>query len=536
MDPYIQRRYVGASTLRTNCAIIPPMSPVASSRRESFLQSYSRRGFYDELLSDHAARWAAAPLVARLAAMTPRARGEAQAETDAAVRAMDITFALYDEAKGAGVDRAWPLDAIPRVIDAPAWREVERGLAQRLRALNQFIHDIHHDAKILKDKIVPAALVLKSPHYRPQCRGANPRHAAWANICGSDLVRDRDGTMMVLEDNLRVPSGVSYMLENRRAAQRVWPSLFQRMDIQPVENYPRELRRALAALSPRPGDEPQMALLTPGRFNSAYFEHALLAQQAGLILAEPSDMRVVDNVVYLRTVRGLSRVDVIYRRVDDWFLDPAEMNPESQLGVRGLLAAWRKGNVGIANAPGCGVADDKAVYAYVPKMIRYYLDEDAILPNVPTLLMEDEKEREHVLANMKKFVVKPANEAGGYGVVIGPRSTAKELEKAARAIRADPRGFVAQPLVALSTTPTICGGRICPRHVDLRPFTLQAAKTYCTPGGLTRVALRSGSFIVNSSQGGGSKDTWIVERSGAVKPGAKKSPRARRPRAIGGRQ
>ena len=491
---------------------MPSSSP---SKRESFLRSYPRERFYDEILGPQAARWASAPLVARLAAMTPRARSEAQAETDSAVRAMDITFALYDEAKGAGVDRAWPLDAVPRVIDAPAWRAVERGLAQRLRALNEFIHDIHRDGKILRDKIIPAELVLKSPHYRPQCRGASPRHNAWANICGSDLVRDRDGTMMALEDNLRVPSGVSYMLENRRAAQRVWPSLFQRMHILPVENYPRELRRTLAALSPRPADEPQMALLTPGRFNSAYFEHALLAQQAGLLLAEPSDMRVVDNVVYLRTVRGLSRVDVIYRRVDDWFLDPAEMNPASLLGVRGLMAAWRKGNVGIANAPGCGVADDKAVYAYVPKMIRYYLDEDPVLPNVPTLLMEDDKTRAHVLANMKKFVVKPANEAGGYGVVIGPRSSTKDLEKAARAIRADPRGFVAQPLVALSTCPTICGGNIRPRHVDLRPFTLQAAKTYCTPGGLTRVALRGGSFIVNSSQGGGSKDTWIVERSGA---------------------
>ena len=500
---------------------MPSPSP---SKRESFLRSYPRERFYDEILGPQAARWASAPLVARLAAMTPRARSEAQAETDSAVRAMDITFALYDEAKGAGVDRAWPLDAVPRVIDAPAWRAVERGLAQRLRALNEFIHDIHRDGKILRDKIIPAELVLKSPHYRPQCRGASPRHNAWANICGSDLVRDRDGTMMALEDNLRVPSGVSYMLENRRAAQRVWPSLFQRMHILPVENYPRELRRTLAALSPRPADEPQMALLTPGRFNSAYFEHALLAQQAGLLLAEPSDMRVVDNVVYLRTVRGLSRVDVIYRRVDDWFLDPAEMNPASLLGVRGLMAAWRKGNVGIANAPGCGVADDKAVYAYVPKMIRYYLDEDPVLPNVPTLLMEDDKTRAHVLANMKKFVVKPANEAGGYGVVIGPRSSTKDLEKAARAIRADPRGFVAQPLVALSTCPTICGGNIRPRHVDLRPFTLQAAKTYCTPGGLTRVALRGGSFIVNSSQGGGSKDTWIVERSGArrAKGGRKK--------------
>ena len=511
------------------------MASTLLSRRDSFPRDYPRGRFYDELLSAEDVRWASAPLTARLAAMTPRARDEAQAETDSAVRAMDITFALYDEAKGAGVDRAWPLDAVPRVIDAPSWREVERGLSQRLRALNCFIHDIYHERKILRDKIVPAELALKSPHYRPQCRGGKPRHNAWANICGSDLVRDRDGTMMALEDNLRVPSGVSYMLENRRAAQRVWPALFQRMNILPVENYPRELRRALAALSPRPGDEPQMALLTPGRFNSAYFEHALLAQQAGLVLAEPGDMRVVDDMVYLRTVRGLSRVDVIYRRVDDWFLDPAEMNPDSLLGVRGLMSAWRKGNVGIANAPGCGVADDKAVYAYAPKMIRYYLDEDAILPNVPTLLMEEDKTRAHVLPHMKKFVVKPANEAGGYGVVIGPRSTTKELEKAARAIRANPRGFVAQPLVALSTCPTMAGGgRLRPRHVDLRPFTLQAAKSYCTPGGLTRVAMRSGSFIVNSSQGGGSKDTWIVERVG-VKRARTKAGRVPNPPA-GGRE
>ena len=500
-------------------APLAPAAPAAPARRESFLRGYPRGRFYDELLGAKTARWGSAPLAARLAAMDNRARADAQADIDSAVRAMDITFALYDEAKGAGVDRAWPLDAVPRVIDAPSWRQTERGLAQRLRALNLFLDDIYHRAKILKNKVIPPELVLHSPHYRPQCRGARPRHAAWANICGSDLVRDRDGTLMALEDNLRVPSGVSYMLENRRAAQRVWPSLFQRMSILPVENYPRELRRVLAALSPRPGDEPQIALLTPGHYNSAYFEHALLAQQAGLVLAEPADMRVVDDAVYLQTVRGLSRVDVIYRRIDDWFLDPAEMSPDSLLGVRGLMSAWRKGNVGIANAPGSGAADDKAVYAYVPKMIRYYLDEDAILPNVPTLLMEEQKNREHVLANMKKFVVKPANEAGGSGVVIGPKSSAKDLEKAARAIRADPRGFVAQPLVALSTCPTICaGGSLRPRHVDLRPFTLQAAQTYCTPGGLTRVALRSGSFIVNSSQGGGSKDTWIVERPGPARP------------------
>ena len=490
------------------------MAEEKTSRRKAFPRNYPRGKFYDELVNARgAARWGAGPLVERLAAMRPRATAEAQAETDSAVRAMDITFALYDEAKGAGVDRAWPLDAVPRIIDAPAWKRVQTGLAQRLRALNLFLDDIHRDGKILRDKVVPAELAVKSPHFRPQCRGARPRHRAWANICGTDIVRDRDGEMMALEDNLRVPSGVSYMLENRRAAQRVWPHLFYRMNILPVENYPRELRRTLSALSPRPGDEPQMALLTPGHFNSAYFEHALLAQQAGLVLAEPADMRVVDDAVYLQTVRGLSRVDVIYRRIDDWFLDPAEMNPESLLGVRGLMSAWRKGNVGIANAPGCGVADDKAVYAYVPKMIRYYLDEDAILPNVPTLLMADDKERAHVLANMKKFVIKPANEAGGYGVVIGPKASAAELEKTARAVRADPRGFVAQPLVALSTCPTVCrGGELQPRHVDLRPFTLQAEKVYSTPGGLTRVARKRGSFIVNSSQGGGSKDTWIVER------------------------
>jgi uncharacterized circularly permuted ATP-grasp superfamily protein len=342
--------------------------------------------------------------------------------------------------------------------------------------------------------------------------GVRPAYGVWAHICGSDLVRDADGAVYVLEDNLRVPSGVSYMLENRVVMKRVFPELFETQAILPVDAYPTQLFDTLAAISPRPLDYPQVAVLTPGIYNSAYFEHAFLAQRMGAELVEGNDLVVGDDdCVYMHTIRGLQRVDVIYRRVDDLFLDPEVFNPDSQLGVPGLMRAWQAGTVALANAPGAGVADDKVVYAYVPDMIRYYLGEEPIIPNVPTYLCHDPKSLDHVLAHLDELVVKPANESGGYGLLIGPQASRKERAEFAARLKADPRNYIAQPTLDLSTVPTLCDGRLEPRHVDLRPFILQADKTHVTAGGLTRVALRKGSLVVNSSQGGGSKDTWIVD-------------------------
>ncbi len=431
---------------------------------------------------------------------------------DAAIMAAGITFTVYSEA--GNIDRAWPFDVVPRIIEKREWERIEAGLKQRLQALNLCIQDLYHEQRIVKDKVLPAEVLVDSRNFRSACVGATPRYGVWAHICGTDLVRDGDGTVYVLEDNLRVPSGVSYMLENRQLMKRLFPELFARYDILPIDDYTAQLYDMLASLSPRPGDRPEIAVLTPGVYNSAYFEHSYLAQQMGAHLVEGSDLVVLDDdCVYMRTIEGLTRLDVIYRRIDDDFLDPEVFRPDSTLGVPGLMRAWRKGNIGIANAPGAGVADDKVVYAFVPQMIRYYLDEDPILPNVPSYLCMYEKDREYVLANLEKLVVKPANESGGYGMLVGPKSTAKECAKFADLIRANPRNYMAQPTLSLSTVPTLCEGNLEPRHVDLRPFILQAKDLYVTSGGLTRVALRRGSLVVNSSQGGGSKDTWIVQDS-----------------------
>jgi uncharacterized circularly permuted ATP-grasp superfamily protein len=375
-----------------------------------------------------------------------------------------------------------------------------------------FIDDLYNKQQILKDGIVPRELITSSPDFLEQCIGAQPKHRVWAHICGSDLVRDGDGTMYVLEDNLRVPSGVSYMLENRAVSKRVLPQLFEKYSIQPVDDYPSELFEMLASLSPRRSDKPEIAVLTPGVFNSAYFEHAYLAQRMGAELVQGSDLVVgSDHKVYMRTIRGLERVDVIYRRVNDGFMDPEVFEPSSMLGTPGLFRAWRKGNVGIANAPGSGVADDKIIYTYVPAIIKYYLDQDPLIPNVPSFLCVNDQHRKHVLANLDKMVVKPANESGGYGMLIGPAATKKELKEFAALIKDNPRNYMAQPTLALSTAATLCGNTIEPRHLDLRPFILQGKSSYVTAGGLTRVALRKGSLVVNSSQGGGSKDTWVVD-------------------------
>jgi uncharacterized circularly permuted ATP-grasp superfamily protein len=473
---------------------------------------YSTDGLWDEMIGPSGRpRQAAGRLARYLAALGEDELRVRQDAIDLAIKAMGITFTVYHEQEGS-IDRTWPLDIIPRIIAAREWRRIEEGLAQRVRALNAFIDDVYHEQRIVADGIFPAGYLADSVNYRPQCRDIDPPLGIWAHVCGSDLVRDRDGTVYVLEDNLRVPSGVSYMLENRHVAKRVFPELFERSVILPVDDYPSQLFDTLAALSPRPGDYPEVVVLTPGIYNSAYFEHAYLAQQMGCELVEGSDLVVdADDCVYMRTVEGLARVDVIYRRIDDLFMDPEAFNAGSMLGVPGLMRAWKAGNVALANAPGAGVADDKLVYTYVPDFIRYYLDEKPILPNVPTYRCADREGREHVLAHLDELVVKPANESGGYGMLIGPRATRAEREAFAKLIRKDPRNYIAQPTLTLSTVPTLIGDGVEPRHVDLRPFILSSDRVSVTTGGLTRVALRKGSLVVNSSQGGGSKDTWIVD-------------------------
>lgn len=431
-----------------------------------------------------------------------------QTQLDQTISSMGVCFTLYNE--GQNIDRAWPLDVMPRTILASEWRKTSAGLTQRLTALNLFINDLYHEQRILKAGVVPADLVLGSKNFLAPCQGVTPRFGVWANICGTDLVRDEQGRFLVLEDNLRVPSGVSYMLENRTVMKRVFPELFADSLIVPVDDYPFQLWKMLASLSPRPGDVPVIVVLTPGIFNSAYFEHSYLAQQMGVELVENSDLFVTEQGVFMKTLHGPKRVDVIYRRVDDVFLDPLVFRKDSVLGVPGLFQAWAKGQVSIANAPGSGVADDKVIYAYVPQIIQYYLGEQPLIDNVETYLCSDPASCQYVLANLDQLVVKPANESGGYGILIGPRSTEQERADMAQAIVANPRNFIAQPTLKLSTAPTLCAGQLEPRHLDLRPFILQGQDLYCSTGGLSRVALRKGSLVVNSSQGGGSKDTWII--------------------------
>ena len=421
---------------------------------------------------------------------------------------MGITFTVYSDA--GNIDRDWPFDIVPRIIAGKEWAQTQKGLVQRLAALNHFIDDVYNERRIFKDRVIPEELLADSRNFRPQCMGMKPAFGVWAHVCGTDLIRDRDGKFYVLEDNLRVPSGVSYMLENRQVTKRVFAEVFENYNILPVTEYPNQLFDTLAAISPRPQDYPEVVVLTPGIYNSAYFEHSYLAQQMGAELVEGGDLVVEDDCVYMRTIEGLARVDVIYRRIDDLFLDPEVFNPDSALGVPGLMRAWLKGNVGLANAPGAGVADDKVVYTFVPQMIKYYLGEDPILPNVPSYLCYDPVQLQHVLANLDKLVVKPANESGGYGMLMGPQASKRERAEFAERIKADPRNYMAQPLISLSTAPVITNGSVEPRHIDLRPFILQAKNSYVTAGGLTRVAMVKGSYVVNSSQGGGSKDTWIV--------------------------
>lgn len=477
-------------------------------------KDYATNGFYDELMKAPGIPHSAADALCRyLAELSPTELNELKRAADVAIQVMGITFTVYSE--HSTIERTWPFDIVPRIIEKQEWQRTEKGLKQRVQALNLFIDDIYHDQRIVKDGVFPAEVLAQSVNFRPQCVGVSPPHRTWAHICGSDLVRDDKGTLYVLEDNLRVPSGVSYMLENRNVTKRILPELFATGRIEPVDDYCAHLYDMLVSMSPRPGDDPEIVVLTPGVFNSAYFEHSYLAQQMGVALVEGSDLVVQDDdCVYMRTVDGLKRVDVIYRRVDDLFLDPEAFHPDSMLGAAGLMRAWRNGKVALVNAPGAGVADDKVVYAFVPEIIKYYLDEEALLPNVPSYLCMRDNERQYVLDNLDKLVVKPANESGGYGMLIGPYSTPKERAEFAERIKKDPRNYMAQPTLSLSTAPTLFNGVMEPRHVDLRPFILSGPQTYVTTGGLTRVALTKGSLVVNSSQGGGSKDTWIVDGKG----------------------
>lgn len=480
------------------------------------LRNYGDNPAYDELLDAWGEpRPAAQVLFRHLNSLEDGELDARRKAVEAAIMTMGITFTVYSDA--GNIDRAWPFDIIPRTIARSEWTRVEAGLKQRLTALNLFINDLYNEQRVIKDGVFPGEVLAGSRNFRPQCRGFTPRFGVWAHVCGTDLVRDRDGALYVLEDNLRVPSGVSYMLENRQLMKRLFPEIFRANTILPVDDYPTHLYDTLAALSPRqasyPDGRPVVVVLTPGIYNSAYFEHSYLAQKMGAFLVEGSDLVVKDDQVFMMTISGLRRVDVIYRRIDDDFLDPECFRPDSALGVPGLMRAWHAGNVGIANAPGSGVADDKVVYAFVPRIIRYYLDEEPILPNVPSYLCMLDDQREYVLTHLDELVVKPANESGGYGMLIGPRATAAERERFAELIRANPRNYMAQPTLSISTAPTLVDHHLEPRHLDLRPFALQSDRLFVTTGGLTRVAMRPGSLVVNSSQGGGSKDTWIVDEA-----------------------
>ncbi|MDD2343907.1 MAG: circularly permuted type 2 ATP-grasp protein [Tolumonas sp.] len=478
-------------------------------------KNYDPNVYYDELIDfSGAPRPPAKRLLKYLDALAADELEKRRLTAEATVQEMGISFTVYTEE--GNIDRTWPFDIIPRTIEVKDWVVAEAGLKQRLTALNRFIDDLYHDQNCIKDGIIPEYIITKSKNFRPECVGVSPAYGVWAHICGTDLVRDETGQFYVLEDNLRVPSGVSYMLENRAITKRVLPELFENDDIKPIDAYTSQLFDTLAALSPRKIARPEIVVLTPGIYNSAYFEHAFLAQQMGVELVEGSDLFIgKDDCVYTKTIYGPERVDVIYRRIDDLFLDPEVFDPDSVLGVPGLMRAWKAGNVALANAPGAGVADDKVVYAYVPALIRYYLNEEPILPNVTTYLCEREDHRDYVLKNIDQLVVKPANESGGYGMLVGPHSTRKEQQLFIELIKANPRNYIAQPTLKLSTAPTLIGkGALEPRHLDLRPFILQSKETYVTTGGLTRVAMKKGSLVVNSSQGGGSKDTWIVETKG----------------------
>ena len=421
---------------------------------------------------------------------------------------LGITFNVYGH--NDGTEKIFPFDIIPRIIDIKEWQTIEKGLKQRIQAINLFLDDIYNEQKILKDKIIDEELIKSSSSFRSECIGLKPSKGIWCHITGTDLVRDADGQFYVLEDNLRCPSGISYVLENRQITKRTFPQLFGSLKVAPVSDYPSKLIDMLQYISPEKRNAPTIAVLTPGVYNSAYFEHSFLARQMGIELVEGRDLVVEDDYLYMQTTKGLKKIDVLYRRIDDDFLDPRTFRPDSVLGVAGLMNVYKKGNVVLANAPGTGIADDKAVYAYVPEMIKYYLGEEAIIPNVPTYICSKEKDKDYVVNNLENLVVKAVDESGGYGMLIGTKSTEIEREDFKERILANPRKYIAQPVLSLSRVPTIIDDNLEGRHVDYRPYVIYGEDIYVLPGGLTRVALTKGSLVVNSSQGGGSKDTWVV--------------------------
>jgi uncharacterized circularly permuted ATP-grasp superfamily protein len=465
--------------------------------------------FFDEMFGENGKPRASARKLVNNIENLPE--GELLSRQRAAERAllqMGITFNVYGES--AGVEKIFPFDLVPRIVAASEWTRIERGLKQRITALNHFINDLYHGQKIIKDGIIPPEIVFSSKAYRKQCIGFKPPRGIWCHVTGTDLVRHRDGQIYVLEDNLRCPSGVSYVLENRAVMKSMFPQVFAASKVRAVANYPGRLRDMLEFLAPDYVTNPRCVLLTPGIYNSAYFEHSFLSQQMGIELVEGRDLVVDDGFICMRTTKGFERVDVIYRRIDDDFLDPECFRADSMLGVPGLMEVYQKGNVALANAPGGGVADDKVIYAYVPRIVKYYLGEDIILPNVPTYLCSEAEDLKYVLEHLAELVVKPANESGGYGMLIGPHSTREQHDAFAAKMKAEPRNYIAQPTLALSRVPTLIGDHFEGRHVDLRPYTLFGKEIFVMPGGLTRVALKKGSLVVNSSQGGGSKDTWVL--------------------------
>jgi uncharacterized circularly permuted ATP-grasp superfamily protein len=448
------------------------------------------------------------PLHGRLLQTSPEDFRRRKAMTDLSMRQDGVGFTVYRAEEG--IERVWPMDPVPRIIPATEWRQIEEGLTQRINALNLFLWDVYHEQHILRDGVVPAGLVLQGGFFRREFVGVNVPRRIYIHVCGTDLIRAADGEYLVLEDNARTPSGVSYMLQNRQVIKRVFPSLFNDYDVLPNDDYPAALLDVLQYIAPESVPQPTVVLLSPGMYNSAYFEHSFLAQRMGIELVEGRDLLIDGNRVFMRTTRGRQRVDVIYRRIDDDFLDPLTFRPDSALGVPGLVNAYRAGTVALANSIGTGIADDKGIYPFVPDMIRYYLKQDPLLNNVETFRPEIPAERSHVLANLEKLVVKRVNESGGYGMLVGPASTKQQQDDFRRLIEANPRDFIAQPTIQLSTHPTFVDGRLEGRHLDLRPFVLCGERVTVTPGGLTRVALPKGSLVVNSSQGGGSKDTWIL--------------------------
>lgn len=478
-------------------------------------RNYQVDGFFDELVTESGKPRPCARLLVRDIESLPP--GELAVRQQAAERALmqaGITFNVYSDSQG--VEKTLPFDLIPRIVPGAEWERLERGLRQRIHTLNAFIHDLYHDQKVIRDGVVPREVIASSKGFRSQCVGLRPPRGIWCHITGTDLVRHSDGQIYVLEDNLRCPSGVSYLLENRRLMKSLFPEVFAAARVRPVSNYPLKLRDVLEFLGGDRAERPRVVVLTPGRYNAAYFEHSFLAQQMGVELVEGSDLVVHDGFVWMRTTRGFERVDVIYRRIDDDFLDPEAFRPDSLLGVPGLMKVYQAGNVALANAPGTGVADDKVVYAYVPRLIKYYLGEEAIIPNVPTYLCAEEKDLQYVVENIGKLVVKAANESGGYGMLVGPHATRAQCAEFVEKVKANPRNYIAQPTLALSRVPTVCGDTIEGRHVDLRPYILYGKEIFVVPGGLTRVALRKGSLVVNSSQGGGTKDTWVLAENDAV--------------------